>query len=215
MAEYVPALRFRSLTALYDPVARWVTRETRFKPALLEAAKITAGHQVLDVGCGTGTLAIEAAERTPGAKIVGLDADREILDRAVQKAGDSNVQVQFDEALATDLPYENESFDRVLSTLFFHHLTTPEKRRTAVEIHRVLKARGELHVVDFDRAQDPLMWLAFSAVRGFDGFERTRVNAAGKLGEVFQDAGLVVREGRRRFRTAFGTVGQFTATKAS
>jgi ubiquinone/menaquinone biosynthesis C-methylase UbiE len=140
--RYIRALRFRSLTALYDPLVRWTVREALFKRRLLEQAGLRPAQRVLDLGCGTGTLAAMAKQRQPEAELAGLDADPEILERARRKASQGEVEVNFDQGLSTELPYEDGSFDRVLSTLFFHHLSGEEKRRTVAEIARVLKPEG-------------------------------------------------------------------------
>ena len=205
--NYIAALRFRGLNRAFDPVVRFTMREARFKPRLLNQAEIQPGHRVLDIGCGTGTLAIMAKERAPEADVVGLDGDPGILEQARAKARRASVAVSFDEGYSTELPYEDDSFDRVLSTLFFHHLTTDEKRLTAREIARVLKPGGELHVADFTRPRDPLMAGAFTLVRVFDGFERTRVNRRDQLGELFVEEGLGSWAETDAFRTGFGRLG--------
>ncbi len=82
-----PALRFNTLTPLYDRVVRYTTRERLFKNMLLDAACIKRGESVLDVGCGTGTLMLAIANREPTAQIIGIDADAERLQLATQQAG--------------------------------------------------------------------------------------------------------------------------------
>jgi ubiquinone/menaquinone biosynthesis C-methylase UbiE len=213
--RYLPALRFRALTALFDPVVR-LTREREFKDRLLDQADPRSGQRILDIGCGTGTLALLVKVRVPEAEVVGLDADPEILERARAKAAGAASEVQFDRALSTELPYEGESFDLVLSTLFFHHLTGVDKRRTAGEIARILRPGGELHVADWGRPADPLMWIAFNgAVRLFDGLERTRDNAAGALPEIFEQGGLERATETDRLRTPFGTLSLYRAEHRS
>ena len=210
---YVAALRFPALNRAFDPVVRVTMRERRFKPELLDQAAIEPGHRVLDLGCGTGTLAILAKERVPQAEVGGLDGDPKILEQARAKVDAAGVEVGFDHGYSTELPYEAASFDRVLSTLFFHHLTTDDKRTTLGEIARVLQPGGQLHIADFTNPSDPLMALAFGLVRPFDGFERTRVNARGQLGLLVSEAGLEAVVETRRFRTAFGTLGLMKATR--
>jgi SAM-dependent methyltransferase len=83
---YIPALRFRWLTAVYDPVVALTTRERTFKHRLLSQAQIEPGMRVLDLGCGTGTLAVWLKQRTPAAEVVGLDADPAVLALARRKA---------------------------------------------------------------------------------------------------------------------------------
>jgi ubiquinone/menaquinone biosynthesis C-methylase UbiE len=210
-ARYVPALRFRSLTPFYDPVARWATRERTSKERLLDQAGLEPGQRILDVGCGTGTLLLAAKSRQPRVDAVGLDGDPEILARAREKAAEAGIEARFDEAMSFEMPYPDRSFDRVLSSLFFHHLTTADKERTLAEIRRVLKPGGELHVADFGRGSDPLMRAAFGAIRLIDGLEQTRANAAGKLPELFERAGLRDARAGTRLRTVFGTLTLYRA----
>ncbi|MBS1893497.1 MAG: class I SAM-dependent methyltransferase [Actinobacteria bacterium] len=211
-SRYVPALRYRALTALYDPVVRLTSREGAFKRRLLEIAELKAEDRVLDLGCGTGTLAIAASQAQPGAEVTGLDGDPEVLARARRKASSAGAHVDFDEGLSTELPYDDGRFDVVLSTLFFHHLEPAAKRVTAAEIARVLRPGGRLLVADWGPPQDALMRIAFLAVRSLDGFELTRENAEGALPSIFADAGLQRAEQVDRLRTATGTMAFFVAT---
>jgi ubiquinone/menaquinone biosynthesis C-methylase UbiE len=210
---YVAALRFSALNRAFDPLVRLTMREAHFKRELLAQAAIEPGHRVLDIGCGTGTLAIMAKESVPSAEVVGLDGDPDILEQARTKAKRAGVEVRFDHAYSTELPYEHGSFDRVLSTLFFHHLTTEEKVETAREIARVLGPGGQLHVVDFTRPTDPVMAATFLVVRAVDGFERTRVNARGELSDVLEAVGLCA-ESRGALRTSLGRLGFIRAVAA-
>src|SRR5205823_11117127 len=97
--------------------------------------------------------------------------------------------IEFREALADDLPFEDGSFDRVVSSLVFHHLPREVKERSAAEIARVLRPGGELHVADWGPG-DPLMRLAFFTTQLLDGFERTEDNIKGRLPGIFEAAGL-------------------------
>ena len=209
---YLPALRFPALTRIYDPVIRLTTRESRFKPLLLEQAAVEPGHSVLDLGCGTGTLAILVKRAEPGAEVTGLDADPEMLAQARAKAKRDGVELELTEGYSTRLPYPERSFDRVLSTLFFHHLDPESKRQTAGEIARVLRPGGELHVADWGAPADPLMAAAaFLSVRAFDGFDNTRDNVKGRLPQIFEAAGLEGAEQTMKMRTAFGTLALYRA----
>ena len=212
--RYLPALRFRPLNALFDSVVR-LMREGEMKNRLLDQAAPRPGQRILDIGRGTGTLAMMAKEREPAAEVVGLDADPEILERARAKARKAHTEVQFDRGLSSELPHEGDSFDVVLSTLFFHHLTGIDKRTTASEIARVLRPGGELHVVDFGRPPDPLIWSLFGLVRVFDGFEKTRDNAAGALPKIFEAGGLEEAAETDRLRTVLGALSLYRAQRPS
>src|SRR5438067_7459849 len=155
--QFVPALRYDVLTRLYDPVVALTSRERGFKRRLLEHAQIKDGESVLDLACGTGTLTIEVKEQVPKARVVGVDADPAILARARRKAKEAGVKIELDQGLSTELPYEARSFDVVLSTLLFHHLTDEAKADSAEEIRRVLRLGGRLLVADWGRPQGPVM----------------------------------------------------------
>jgi ubiquinone/menaquinone biosynthesis C-methylase UbiE len=204
--QFVPALRFDALTRIYDPVVALTSREGAFKRRLLEQARIKDGESVLDVACGTGTLAIEIKKRQPKAKVSGIDGDRAVLTRAKAKAKDAGVKVDFQRGLSNELPYEDRSFDVVVSTLFFHHLTDEAKADTAEEIRRVLRLGGRVLIADWGRPQDPLMRMAFLNVQFLDGFRNTSSNVAGKLPEFLRDAGLKRVSVVDRMRTPLGTI---------
>ena len=212
--RYLPALRFPALTRVYDPLIRLTTRESEFKRRLVEQASPEPGQRVLDLGCGTGTLALLVKERQPATDVVGLDADPEMLDQARSKAARAGAELHLDEGFSTDLPYPDGSFDLVLSTLFFHHLDLESKHRTARQIARVLGKGGELHVADWGRPSGPLMAAAFLAVRLFDGFENTRENASGALPSIFEQAGLEDAQQTGQLQTVFGTLAFCRATRA-
>lgn len=209
----LPALRFRRLTRYYDAVVGATTRERTFKHALIDQAQIEAGHHVLDVGAGTGTLAIWAKQREPGATVVGVDGDPEIVALARAKATKADVTVQLDRAMSYDLPYPSACFDRALSSLFFHHLRWEDKVRTAQEIFRVLKPGASLHVADWGRPTNTLMRGLVLSVQLLDGFATTRDNVAGRLVDLFRQAGFVDVALRRSFGTMYGTLSLYSAFK--
>ena len=205
-SQFIPALRYDVLTRLYDPVVAVTSRERGFKRRLLEHARIKDGESVLDLACGTGTLAIAVKQEVPKAGVEGIDADPAILARARRKAKDAGVKIDFDEGLSTELPYEDRSFDVVLSTLFFHHLTDEAKADSAEEIRRVLRLGGRLLIADWGRPQDPLMRALFLNVQLLDGFRTTASNVAGRLPEILREARLKRVSVVDRMRTPLGTI---------
>jgi ubiquinone/menaquinone biosynthesis C-methylase UbiE len=207
-----PALRFESLTRFYDPVVGLTTRETLFKARIVGQLSPRPGERILDLGCGSGTLAIQISDREPQARVTGLDADPEILGRARVKAG-SATDITFDEGFSNDLPYEDATFDSVVSTLFFHHLSSKARRETAGELVRVLKPGGRLHVADWDRPASPLMRLLSLGIRLLDGFEPTRDNFAGRLPGILERSGFIRVARTGMIPTMFGTMGLLEATK--
>lgn len=212
--SFLPALRFHWLTRLYDPVVRLTTRESAFKGSLLRQAGLRPGETVLDVGCGTGTLAIAAHAHTPGIHVTGLDADDRILEIARQKVAQAGLQVHFECALADRMPFADATFDVVLSSLFFHHLDTATKQTALREILRVLRPGGRLHVADWGAPQNLAMRLAFQPIRLLDGYASTSDNIVGRLPELMAEAGFLAVEKTRDFATTFGTMALYRARRA-
>jgi ubiquinone/menaquinone biosynthesis C-methylase UbiE len=197
---YIPALGVRALTPFYDFVQRWIVQDTRYKNRLIEQAAIQAGHKVMDLGCGTGTLAIMVKQAQPNAQVSGLDADPEMLKVARFKTARDALDVKFDQGMAFDLPHPDASLDRVLSSLMIHHLKTPDKERTAREIYRVLKPGGQLHVIDFGK---PNTLYGKSLGPFLHKFEEANDNIDGRLPIIFHEAGLKMEE-KGHFWTFFG-----------
>jgi ubiquinone/menaquinone biosynthesis C-methylase UbiE len=213
-AGFIPALGFHRLTPLFDYVAAVAARDRAIKRRVLSHAAIAEGERVLDIGCGTGTLAVAAARAASGVSVTGLDADPSILAKARNRASAANLAIGFDEAMSTALPYPDESFDLVLSTLFFHHLADEAKRETAVELVRVLRPRGRLVVGDLGRPQDPLMWAAVRVtVQLVDGVATTALNVRGDLPDLLSGAGLRAVAVRDRVRTPTGSYDVMTANR--
>ena len=198
--EYIPALGLRTLTPFYDFIQKWIVRDKRYKSRLIEQAQIQPGMRVMDLGCGTGTLAIMAKRAQPNAELVGLDADPEMLKMAYTKKDQENLDVKFDVGFTNDLPYPDASFDCVLSSIMIHHLKTPDKEKTAREIYRVLKPGGQLHVIDFGK---PSTFYGKLLGPFLHKFEEANDNIDGKLPIIFREAGLNVQE-KGDFWTFFG-----------
>lgn len=213
LVPYIPALRFHWLTPLYDLVLRWVLRESAFKRRLVEQALIKDGHKVLDVGCGTGTLAILTKRLHPGAEVIGLDGDPQILQVAERKAAKAGANVRFTCGMAFDLPYPENSFDRALSSLLFHHLTRENKVRALNEAFRVLRPGGQLHIADWGRPQNRFLRGAFVLVQTLDGFKTTADSVTGILVDLLQEAGFAGPEETTQYVTVLGTLALYRARK--
>jgi ubiquinone/menaquinone biosynthesis C-methylase UbiE len=214
-SKYVPALGFHWLTPYYDAAVGTTTRERSFKQALIKQARFEPGQRVLDLACGTGTLAIWIKQHQPQSDVTGVDGDPTILSYASRKALKAGASVKFDHALSDSLPYPDAHFDRVVSSLFFHHLSWENKECTARELFRVLKPGGEIHVADWGRATNALMRGLFLFIQLLDGFKNTRDNVSGKLIIIFKEAGFSEVVQRRTFSTVFGTMALYSAVKPS
>jgi ubiquinone/menaquinone biosynthesis C-methylase UbiE len=141
--------------AAYDLLIWIITlgRERTFRENMLRLAHLEPGESVLDVGCGTGSLAIVAKRQVgPTGSVYGVDASPEMVARAEKKARKRGVAVVFKKAFAQSLPFTDSQFDVVLTTMMLHHLPQKARQELAVEICRVLKPGGRVLAIDFGRA---------------------------------------------------------------
>jgi ubiquinone/menaquinone biosynthesis C-methylase UbiE len=210
---FISALRFRALTRAYDALLSLTLDEAHHKRALVEQSTIAAGHAVLDLGCGTGTLTRMIKRAHPDAAVTGLDPDPEALGIARRKAAEAGLDVTFAQGSATEPPFARPSFDRVLSSLMFHHLVREQKQRALSAAWSLLRPGGELHVADWGRPRGPLMTLASLPVRVLDGLAPTRDNVRGNLPALLREAGFVEVAETRHARTVYGTLTQLRARR--
>ena len=138
---------------LYDLMVRlfiYNGKEQELRQGIIDLARLQSGEKVLDVGCGTGTLALIAKERVgETGRVSGIDPSAQLLTGAKHKAKRTGLQIDFQRGGIEQLPFPNQSFDVVLNTFVMHHLPDDLKRQGLTEIVRVLKPEGRLLIVDF------------------------------------------------------------------
>ncbi len=146
---YLPAAGHDWALPLYDPLVK-LLGVNKARSVLLDQAKIGPTDRILDIGCGTGTMAIRIKQLHPDTSVIGFDPDPKSLALARHKAERSKVSVRFDQGFSQSLPYADASFDRVFSAFMFHHLQADQRETTFCEVRRVLKPGGSFHLVDFE-----------------------------------------------------------------
>lgn len=145
--DYLPAAGSDWALPFYDLVTT-LLGANRARNELLALTDLKPGQRLLDIGCGTGTFAVQLKQRFPNVEITGLDPDPKALARAQRKASRAKLNVKFELGYSDRLPYDAHSFDHVSSSFMFHHLKREQKEPTLREVLRVLKPGGDLAFVD-------------------------------------------------------------------
>ncbi|HSB65483.1 MAG TPA: methyltransferase domain-containing protein [Anaerolineales bacterium] len=208
--RYIPALRFHWLTPLYDPLVHRFMREDLLRSQLVLEADILPGMRVLDLGCGTGTLAILIKQGHWMSQVYGLDADPQVLEIAQGKAKQACTGITLDQGLAYQLPYPDEWFDRIVTSLVLHHLTTIQKQQAINEVYRVLKPGGKFIALDFGVPHGTYSRLIGQIMRRT---ERVEDNIRGLLPGMIASAGFDPVAEIGWFATLFGSLSIYRADK--
>jgi ubiquinone/menaquinone biosynthesis C-methylase UbiE len=206
--RYLPAAGRAWLLPLYDPVDRLLGGD-RARRVLVEQLALRAGHRVLDLGCGTGNLALLIKQMHAGVEVAGIDPDPAALERARRKAARAGVALELEQALGDALPYPDGAFDRVVSAFVLHHLPADEKEPTLREARRVLTADRALHLLDFGGSEPPHEGLL---ARHLHASHRLRDNFGEGIPALLRRAGFgdprLVSQGR----LLFGQLGYYRAS---
>jgi ubiquinone/menaquinone biosynthesis C-methylase UbiE len=144
---YLPGMGRDWLLPLYDPFTRLIGAGAAHQQ-LADQAGLGSAQRVLEIGCGTGNLALLVKRSDPRLEVTGLDPDPRALARADRKAHRAGLALSLDRGFADQLPYPDGRFDRVLSSLMFHHLDAAQQATAVREALRVLRPGGSLHLMD-------------------------------------------------------------------
>lgn len=210
---FTPAAGRFAPSSLYDFGVATLTREAVWRPKLVEIIAIRPGDRVLDVGCGTGSLAILLKKQRPDVKIVGLDTDLVALSIAKSKAEAAGVDIEWRQGFAGDAANAGK-FDKVVSSLVFHQVPVPGKRTGIEAMFEATTTGGTVCIADYALQSRPAMRLAFRFIQLIDGKADTQPNADGFLeAELSKHSGKPVRP-VFAIDTPTGTISIFCETKA-
>lgn len=213
---FTPALG-RAPTVLYDTALRVFTRERRWRGAVVDAVAAANPTTVLDVGCGTGTLAIALAGRLPGALVTGLDPDPDALAIAERKARHVRHRIAWRSGFASDAALDGRAGtqDVVTCTLVLHQVPLGDKATALAAMLAALRPGGRLVLADYSEQRSPLMRALFRmTVQRIDGRRDTQPNADGVLPGLIAGAGFTDVTESMVIPTPSGSITVFSATKA-
>lgn len=208
--SFLPAAGRDFLLPAYDPLTRLLGVD-RARRTLVDQAALRTGFRVLDIGCGTGSLAVLVKTLFPGVEVVAVDPDPKALEIARRKVDGSGLPVRFDRGFADALGYPDASFDRVLSSMMFHHVPDDQKPMMLQEIRRVLKPGGRLELLDFD---GPDGGLHGALGRLLHSHARLRGNSEDRVLQLLADAGFAGVRQTGSTRAFFGRLAYYQASAA-
>lgn len=211
--SFVPALGLHGLTGLYDGLIARFLGEGAWKARLVNAVVPRPGDVLVDLGAGTGTLALMLGEACSEATVIGIDPDPAQLDRARAKARSAKLAIRFLEAFADTVPLEDGAATGVVSSLVFHHLRQETKRAALAEAYRILRPGGRIVIADWAKPDDFLMRLTFLPVQALDGFPNTNDNLRGLLPKLIREAGFDDVSEIYRRRTMLGNLAFVSGSK--
>lgn len=209
--SFVPALGVHWLTALYDPLTRLWRAPSRIRASVIGSLALEPGMRILELGAGPGRLAMQIKHAHPDVRVEALDIDPRMVARARREAARRGVDVAFRGGDMTSLEV-GDRYDRVFSTMTFHHLSPDAKHAALAAAHRMLGRDGRFVVADFSRPRDPLQWALFSWIQQpLDGFTNTRPHRDGRFEQALRDRFGAVRSAAV-WRTIAGTIESFVCT---
>lgn len=211
--EFTPAL---PLLWAYDFAVTSLTRESVWRKALLLQLDPQSSDVIADVGCGTGSFLMLAGKTAPSARLIGIDPDERVLERAERKLRSASVKADLYHGYIRDIGrlLANAGVNKIVSSLVFHHLSLPEKRDGLSAMFTALKAGGELHLADYGLQSNRLMRGLFRLVQRVDGYEQTQPNAEGILPQLMEQSGFHAVEEQLVFSTPTGMISLYRAVRA-
>lgn len=175
----------------------------------IDLSQLKSGEKILDVGCGTGGVTIPAKQRVgQTGEAAGIDPAPEMIAVAKKKAGRKGLEIDFRVGVIESLPYKDETFDVVTSSLMMHHLPYELQVKGLAEIRRVLKPGGRIFIADMLRLSMSLHDRLFATLTLHGG--RVKRFGIQDLPKTMEESGF---ENVELLKESFLTIGFLQARK--
>lgn len=199
---YVPALNYNFLTPFYDFFVELLGYGKAQRSKVVDMLNLKSAENLIDVGCGTGTLLTVAKDKYPSIDMIGIDIDPGVLSIARKKAQEVNLEIKYIETSSAKLPFADKHFNVAVSSLVFHHLPTEIKKHTIKEVYRVLKKDGRFLLADFGKKEGLLLHF-FNFITKLLNLPESKTlqdNLKGNIPNFLKEAGFKVTEVSKRYR---------------
>lgn len=213
--DFVPALGKGGSLERYDAAIALMTREKRWRGELLRFASPLPGERIVDIGCGTGTLAIALKQLSPETEIFAVDPDPKVLAIARAKAETAGASIRWFEAMgdALDEIEPLQACDKIVSSLVLHQCPMDAKKAIAKQMLRILRPGGDLILADYGEQRTSLMRMLFRQIQWLDGFEFTEPNARGCIPPLLKAAGFAQVKEAGVVNTPTGSISIYRARR--
>jgi ubiquinone/menaquinone biosynthesis C-methylase UbiE len=209
--KFRPAFDVPILTKFFDSFIALAIPEKRIKEDLIELMNIREEDNILDFGCGTGTLLILAKQKHPKALFEGIDIDPKVLAIAKSKIERLMLDISLIEYDGGKLPQNDNSINKAMTSLMMHHLSTDKKLIAMREIFRVLTTGGKLYIADFGKQENLIFALVGNIAAKFE--PEVEANFKGLLPDLMTDAGFKNVQTLKKYNTKIGTICIYSGEK--
>lgn len=213
--NHTPPLGHKALTPLYDLAIAALTRERVWRKAFVHEIAPQMHNRILDIGSGTGSLAVALYSQMSDINYVGVDPDIEAVRRARQKTAKANIDARFVRGFfSKEERYFDQPPDKIISSLVLHQVPIAGKQRIIKEIYESLRTGGSVHIADYGFQRSAIMRVLFRiTVQALDGVEDTQPNADGVLPKILNEVGFNGVTESTRIPTPTGTISIYCGQK--
>lgn len=211
--KFIPALGYDFLSNYYDLTIKLTMPETKFRTKLIDYLNPQKEQTILEFGFGTAQNLILIKQKQVSVNLIGVDIDPKIKSIAEHKLQKQGFQVPLDLYDGNTLPYSDNFFDKIYSSLVFHQLDADTKINCLKELYRVLKPNGTLLIGDWGKARSKYMRIAFYLVQLLDGFKTTTDNVNGLMPQFITQAGFKKCIEVDYINTSIGTYSYYKSNK--